>query len=172
MPTLETLISEDQIKVRVEELAREIAQDYQGAPLVLVGVLKGSCVFLSDLSRRLGENVTIDFVQTSSYGEGTSSSGIVQIRKDLDESIEGKDVLIVEDIIDTGRTLTHLLELLSTRKPRSLKIVSFLVKPGKSPSGTQANYVGFEIPDAFVVGYGLDYRERYRNLPYIALMHE
>lgn len=172
MARLETLLTEEQIRTRVSQLAQEIARDYGDTPLVLVGVLKGSCIFLTDLARRLGDNVTLDFVQTSSYGEGTSSSGIVQIRKDLDGTIEDKHVLIVEDIIDTGRTLAHLLELFSTRKPKSLKVVSLLVKPGKSPTGARADYEGFEIPDQFVVGYGLDYAERYRNLPYVAVLHE
>lgn len=172
MKRLEPLISAERIQARVAELAEEIKHHYRERPLVLIGVLKGSCIFLADLARHLGGNVTLDFVQTSSYGGGSTSSGIVQIRKDLDETIEGKEVLIVEDVIDTGRTLTHLVELLSTRRPKSLRIVTFLLKPGKSPIGTHADYVGFEIPDKFVVGYGLDYAERYRNLPYIAVLHE
>lgn len=172
MPSLEPLITEEQIREKVADLAIQIANDLRGEPVLLVGVLKGSYMFLADLSRQLGDNVRIDFVQTSSYGSGSKSSGIVQIRKDLDTNIEGWNVLIVEDIIDTGLTLGHLLELFATRRPKSLKVVSFLVKPGKSPIGTQADYVGFDIPDDFVVGYGLDYAEQYRNLPFIAILHE
>ena len=172
MPTLETLITEEQIRSKVAELAVQIDKDTLGEPLLLVGVLKGSYPFLADLARCLGDNVRVDFVQTSSYGTEVRTSGIVQIRKDLDTNIEGWNVLIVEDIIDTGLTLGHLLELFGTRRPKSLRVVSLLVKPGKSPIGTQADYVGFEIPDLFVVGYGLDYAERYRNLPYIAIMRE
>jgi hypoxanthine phosphoribosyltransferase len=169
---LETLLTERQIQDKVDELARQIASDYPAGPLLLVGVLKGSFVFLADLVRRLGPEVEVDFVQTSSYGGGTASSGVVQIRKDLDVSIEGRDVLIVEDILDTGLTLAHLRELLGTRRPRSLKVVTLLRKPGALRHGTQAEYVGFDIPDAFVVGYGLDHAERYRNLPYVAVLHE
>ncbi len=172
MASLEVLITEQQIQDKVSELARRISQDYGDTPLLLVSVLKGSFMFLADLVRQLGPNTEIDFVQTSSYGDGTSSTGIVQIRKDLDISIEGRDVLIVEDILDTGLTLAHLRELLGTRRPRSLKVVTLLCKPEAARHGTQAEYVGFEIPDRFVVGYGLDHAERYRNLPYVAVLHE
>lgn len=164
------LLSEHQIQGRIKELAEQIRADYPSEPLLLVAVLKGSFVFLADLSRQLGDNVEVDFVQVSSYGAGTSSSGIVQIRKDLDVSIEGRDVLIVEDILDTGLTLTHLRELFSTRKPRSLRVVTLLCKPEALRHQAQAEYVGFEIPDQFVVGYGLDQAERYRNLPYVAVL--
>jgi hypoxanthine phosphoribosyltransferase len=169
---LETLLTEQQIQDKVGELARQIAGDHPSGPLLLVGVLKGSFVFLSDLARQLGPEVEVDFVQTSSYGEGTQSSGVVQIRKDLDVNIEGRDVLIVEDILDTGLTLAHLRDLLGTRRPRSLKVVTLLRKPGAVRHGTQAEYVGFDIPDVFVVGYGLDHAERYRNLPYVAVLHQ
>ena len=172
MASLEVLLSEQQIQDKVSELARRISADYGDTPVLLVAVLKGSFLFLADLVRQLGANVEVDFVQTSSYGEGTSSTGVVQIRKDLDISIEGRDVLIVEDILDTGLTLAHLRELLGTRRPRSLKVVTLLRKPGAAQHGTQAEYVGFEIPDRFVVGYGLDHAERYRNLPYVAVLHE
>ncbi|MBX7135462.1 MAG: hypoxanthine phosphoribosyltransferase [Fimbriimonadaceae bacterium] len=167
---LSTLISEADLQARVDALGVQIDADYGGEELLLVGVLKGSFLFLADLSKRLGTNVSIDFVQTSSYGGGKSSSGVVQIRKDLDINIEGKNVLLVEDIVDTGLTLTHLRELLSVRKPKSLKVVSLLSKPEARVHKTQIEYVGFEIPNAFVVGYGLDYAERYRNLPYIAIL--
>mgnify|MGYP001002261686 CR=1 FL=1 len=168
--SLETLISQADLQDRIESLAEEIRRDYGDQQMLLVGVLKGSYLFLADLSRRLGGNVAIDFVQTSSYGAEKSSSGVVQIRKDLDINIEGQNVLLVEDIVDTGLTLTHLRELLSVRKPNSLKVVSLLSKPEARVHQTQIEYVGFEIPNAFVVGYGLDYSERYRNLPYIAIL--
>jgi hypoxanthine phosphoribosyltransferase len=167
---LSTLISEVDLQGRIRSLASEIDRDYGGEELLLVGVLKGSFLFLADLSKHLGSTISIDFVQTSSYGSGKSSSGVVQIRKDLDINIEGKNVLLVEDIVDTGLTLTHLRELLGVRKPKSLKVVSLLSKPEARVHKTQIEYVGFEIPNAFVVGYGLDYAERYRNLPYIAIL--
>jgi hypoxanthine phosphoribosyltransferase len=167
---LEVLLTEKQIQARVAELAAQITADYGEAPLLLVAILKGSFVFLSDLVRHLGTNIEIDFVQVSSYGDRASSSGIVRIRKDLDVSIEGRDVLIVEDILDTGLTLAHLRELLATRRPRSLKAVALLCKPEALSHEAQAEYVGFEIPNEFVVGYGLDHAERYRNLPYVALL--
>jgi hypoxanthine phosphoribosyltransferase len=170
--SLEVLITERQIQEKVSELARRISADYGDTPVLLVSVLKGSFIFLADLMRQLGPNTEVDFVQTSSYGEGTSTSGVVQIRKDLDVSIEGRHVLIVEDILDTGLTLAHLRELLGTRRPRSLKVVTLLRKPDAAQRETQAEYVGFEIPDRFVVGYGLDHAERYRNLPYVAVLHQ
>lgn len=170
--TLSTLITEEDLHARIDALAAEIRRDYDGEEILLVGVLKGSYLFLADLSRRLGDRVSIDFVQTSSYGEEKSSSGVVQIRKDMDINIEGRNVLIVEDIVDTGLTLTHLRELLSVRRPKSLKVVSLLSKPEARVHNTEIEYVGFEIPKAFVVGYGLDYAERYRNLPYIAILHQ
>lgn len=172
MPSLEVLISEEEIRQRVAELGAQIKADYGEEPVLLVGVLKGSYTFLADLTRHLGMNIEVDFVQTSSYGDGKSSSGIVQIRKDLDISIEGRNVLIVEDILDSGLTLKHLRELFGTRKPLSLKVVTLLSKPAATRHGAHAEYVGFEIPDQFVVGYGLDYAERYRNLPYVAVLHQ
>lgn len=173
MPHLKELISETQIQNRIREIAQDIRRDYgESEELLLVGVLKGSFHFLSDLTRQLGNNVTVDFLQTSSYGKGTVSSGIVQIRKDLDDSIQDKHVLLVEDIVDTGTTLKHLLELLSTRQPKSLKIASLLSKPEAHQVKIDVSYLGFSIPKHFVVGYGLDHGERYRNLPYIATYHE
>lgn len=169
---LKTLISEAQIQAKIEEMAAAIEAEYQNEPLLLVGVLKGSCIFLSDLCRRLGANVCIDFVQVSTYADGKSSSGVVQIRKDLDINIEDKNVLIVEDIVDTGVTLGHLRELLATRKPKSLKVAALLSKPGARRHHSQIEFIGFEIPNEFVVGYGLDFAERYRNLPYIAVLRE
>ncbi|MEX2243862.1 MAG: hypoxanthine phosphoribosyltransferase [Fimbriimonadaceae bacterium] len=170
MASLEVLLTEEQIQDKVAELARQIAADYGDTPLLLVGVLKGSLMFLADLARHLGDNIEIDFVQTSSYGDGNTTSGIVQIRKDLDVSIEGRDVLIVEDILDTGLTLSHLRELLGTRRPKSLKVVTLLRKPEAARHEAQAEYVGFDIPARFVVGYGLDQAERYRNLSYVAVL--
>lgn len=172
MERLETLLSQDAIQAKVLELATRIRADYNGNEVLLLGVLKGSFHFLSDLSRLLADMSIVDFVQVSSYGTGKSSTGVVQIRKDLDTNIEGLDVLIVEDIVDTGTTLTHLRELLGTRKPKSLKVVALLSKPEARKHNTQVEYVGFEIPNEFVVGYGLDYGERFRNLPYIAILHE
>ncbi len=167
-----TLISEAQIQARLDEVADQIRADYEGRPLLLVAVLKGSFLVVSDLCRRLGDNVTVDFVQVSSYGNGRKSSGNVQIRKDLDINIEGLDVLIVEDIVDSGQTLDHLLQLLRTRNPNSLKVFTLLSKPTARVMHVPLDYVGFEIPDAFVVGYGLDFAERFRNLRDIAVLSE
>jgi len=153
-------------------LALKIDEELGGEPVVLIGVLKGSIHFLSDLGRAMKSDAEIDFLQTSSYHGGKSSSGVVQIRKDLDINIEGLNVIIVEDIVDTGVTLSHLRELLSTRKPKSLKVVALLSKEGCRKVHPFVEYIGFEIPNEFVVGYGLDYAERYRNLPYIAILRE
>ncbi len=169
---LDMLISETDVQAKVQELAKQIDEDFGGEPVLLLGVLKGSYLFLADLSRKLKSEVSIDFIQVSSYGTAKSSSGVVQIRKDLDTNIEGKNVLIVEDIVDTGTTLSHLRELLSTRKPKTLKVVALLSKPDARKMSTTVEYIGFEIPNEFVVGYGLDYAERYRNLPYIAILRE
>jgi hypoxanthine phosphoribosyltransferase len=168
--TLKPLLTSEQIQRRTAELAEQIRADYKGETVLAVGVLKGSFLFLADLIRQLGDEIMIDFVLVSSYGDGTESSGIVQIRKDLDINIEGKNVLIVEDIVDTGATLSHLLELLMTRRPKSLKVVALLSKPEARRQEAPIDYVGFEIPNEFVVGYGLDHAERYRNLPYIAVL--
>lgn len=167
-PSLNVLITADQIERRVTELAEEISRDFPTEPLVLVGILKGSFLFIADLCRHLSDNVSIDFMQVSSYGAERTSSGVVQIRKDLDINIEGKHVLIVEDIVDSGLTLTYLMEVLKTRQPASLKVIAFLSKPGARRHEVKIDYIGFEIPDDFVVGYGLDDGERHRNLPYIA----
>lgn len=169
---LDILISAEEIALKTKELARQIRADYDDQPIILVGILKGSFIFLADLSRQIEGPTEIDFAQTSSYGAQKSSSGIVQIRKDLDINIEGKNVLIVEDIVDTGTTLNHLRELWSTRKPRTLKVCTLLSKPAARKVETPVEYVGFEIPNEFVVGYGLDHGERYRNLPYIAILRE
>lgn len=166
---LVVLLSSERIRARVGELAEAIRNDYGSEPILLVGVLKGSYMFLSDLAKELPGDVTVDFVQTSSYGNEKSSSGIVQIRKDLDINIEGRHVLLVEDIVDTGATLSHLRELLATRRPKSLKVVALLSKPEARQMPASVEYIGFEIPNHFVVGYGLDYAERFRNLPYVAI---
>ncbi|MCW5938549.1 MAG: hypoxanthine phosphoribosyltransferase [Fimbriimonadaceae bacterium] len=171
-PRLKELISAEQIQRRCDELAVEIDRDYAGKSLVLLAVLKGSYMFLADLSKRLSSPVMIDFVQVSSYGDEKSSSGIVQIRKDHDVSIEGRHVLVVEDIVDTGLTLAHLCELLRTRRPLSLKVVSMLSKPAARRHEALVDYLGFEIPNEFVVGYGLDHAESFRNLPFIALLKD
>jgi hypoxanthine phosphoribosyltransferase len=170
--TFDTLISTDDLQDKVSELAERIDRDYVGEPVLLVGVLKGCFHFLSDLARALKCETSVDFMQTSSYGTGKSSSGVVQIRKDLDINIEGLNVLMVEDIVDSGITLSHLRELLATRRPKSLRVVALLSKPDARKVDTPVEYVGFEIPNEFVVGYGLDYAERFRNLPYIAILRE
>lgn len=166
------LLTAEQIAERTRELAAQIRAEHPHEDLHLVGVLKGSFLFLADLCRQLEGNVTVDFIQTSSYGTQRSTTGIVQIRKDLDVNIEGKHVFIVEDIIDSGLTLSHLLEVLGTRRPASLKVVTLLSKPACHRIALPIDYVGFEIPEKFVVGYGLDDGERYRNLPYIAQIDE
>lgn len=169
---LDPLVSSSAIQNRIVELAQQIDRDFQGNTILLVGVLKGSIHFLSDLARELKSDTEIEFIQVSSYGSGKSSSGIVQIRKDLDTNIEGLNVLIVEDIVDTGITLNHLRELLATRRPKSLRVVSLLSKKDSRLVNPPVEYVGFEISNDFVVGYGLDYAQRYRNLPYIAILRE
>ena len=169
---LSTLISEKDLQRRIKELAQEIDRDLNGESVLLIGVLKGSFHFLSDLGRAIQSDALVDFLQTSSYHGGKSSTGVVQIRKDLDTNIEGLNVIIVEDIVDTGITLSHLRELLSTRKPRTLKVAALLSKNGCRTVFPDVEYIGFDIPNEFVVGYGLDYEERYRNVPYIAILSE
>ena len=165
---LEILISEEKIAERVKELAKQISRDYQGKTVHLVCVLKGAYTFLADLARAMEIPVTLDFLAVSSYGKGTSTTGQVQVTKDLDTSLEGMDVLIVEDIADTGLTLRYLYNMLKARNPSSLKVVALLSKPSRRTVEVPVDYVGFEIPDRFVVGYGLDVDQKYRNLPYIA----
>lgn len=166
----EIVYTEEQIQQRVRELGAEIAADYEGRSLLLVAVLRGAALFLADLARNIDGPVEIDFMAVSSYGSSTKSSGVVRIIKDLDEVIEGRDVLVVEDILDTGLTLKYLLRNLASRKPASLEIVTLLSKAGKQRVPIDCKYTGFAIPDEFVVGYGLDYAERYRNLPYIGIL--
>ena len=165
---LEILIPEERIAERVKELGNQISRDYQGKTLHLVCVLKGAYTFLADLARAMEIPVTLDFLAVSSYGKETSTSGQVQVTKDLDTSLEGMDVLIVEDIADTGLTLRYLYNMLKARNPSSLKVVALLSKPSRRTVEVPVDYVGFEIPDRFVVGYGLDVDQRYRNLPHIA----
>lgn len=162
---LEVLLDAETIAPRVRELAAQISADYRGRPLRLVGILKGAWVFLADLVRHLDLEVTVDFLSIASYGNNSYASGAVRITKDLDQSIEGLDVLIVEDILDTGQTFEYLRGVLEAHKPRSLKLVTLLDKPSRRVRPVQADYVGFTIPDVFVVGYGLDYAQKYRHLP-------
>ena len=166
------LYSEAQLSEKVKELADRISKDYADKDLLLIGVLKGANVFMCDLMRQIPFPIKIDFIAASSYGHSTESSGVVKILKDLDYSIEGKDVIIVEDIIDTGLTLSYLIENFRTRKPRSLEICSLLDKPERRIANLSVKYIGFKIPDEFIVGYGIDFAEHYRNLPYIATLKE
>ncbi len=167
---LEVFYSEEQLKAKVAELGAAITRDYQGKSPVLVSVLRGSYIFMADLTRAIDLPCTVDFMSVSSYGAGTTSSGQVKILKDLSEPIEGKDLIIVEDILDSGNTLFYLRDVLAARKPASIAICTLLDKPERRTKPIQADYSGFEVPDAFVVGYGLDYAEKYRNLPYIGVL--
>lgn len=167
---ISVLISEKEIDEKVRELAKQIDKDYEGKTVHLICILKGSTFFACELAKRMTVPVTIDFMSVSSYGSGTKSSGIVRLAKDLDEPIEGRDVLIVEDIIDSGRTLSHLMHLLSTRKPASLRLCTLLDKPERRVVPVDVDYTCFQIPDAFVVGFGLDYDQKYRNLPYVGVV--
>ena len=164
---VDVLYTQQQIAGRVRELAAEIERDHRGKELVLVGVLKGAFVFLSDLSRQIDLALSVDFIGLSSYGEETESSGVVKITSDLTRPIEGKHVLIVEDIVDTGLTMRYLLDNLSTRRPASVKICALLQKPSRLRTRIPIQYLGFTVPDLFLVGYGLDSGEKYRNLPFI-----
>ena len=168
----EELVSQSDLERRVRELGAEISRDYAGKELFLVGVLKGAVFFLSDLMRALEVDCEVDFMAVASYGSSTDSSGVVRILKDLDATIEGKDVLIVEDIIDSGLTLSYLLRTLKAREPRSLEVCALLTKPERREVDLPIRYTGFEIPNRFVIGYGLDHAERYRNLPYVAVLQE
>jgi hypoxanthine phosphoribosyltransferase len=170
-PSLRVFITADRIQQRIAELGTEIAADYpDGAPIYLIAILKGSCMFLADLARAIERPVRLDFIGLSSYGKNKTSSGEVRLTKDLDTSIEGADIVIVEDIVDSGITLTYLTHVLQQRKPRSIRIASLLDKPERRLRPVQVRYVGFTIPDEFVVGYGLDYAEDYRNLRDICIL--
>ncbi|HIW94431.1 MAG TPA: hypoxanthine phosphoribosyltransferase [Candidatus Flavonifractor merdipullorum] len=164
------LFSEEQLAQRVAEIAAQIDKDYAGKEPLLVSVLRGSFVFMADLVRQITVPCTVDFMAVSSYGSGTTSSGQVKIVKDLSETIEGKDVIVVEDILDSGNTLSYLLKLLEARRPASIRLCTLLDKPERRTKPVEVQYSGFTIPDEFVVGYGLDYDERYRNLPYIGVL--
>ena len=167
----EILIEEDVLQRRIAELGEEISADYAGRDLLLVGVLKGAVFFMADLMRHLVIPCEIDFMAISSYGASTDSSGVVRILKDLDINIEGRDVLVVEDIIDSGLTLSYLMRNLEAREPATLEICALLTKPDRREIDVPVRYVGFEIPNRFVIGYGLDFAERYRNLPYVGVLH-
>lgn len=171
-PNLEPLFSAGAIQARISELGAEIARDYAGRNPLLVGVLKGACIFISDLLRAIDLQLGIEFIAISSYGSSTRTSGEVRLVKDLDVAVEGRDILVVEDIVDTGLTLSYLLSNLHARGARSVKLVAMLDKYERREREVPIDYVGFKIPDAFVVGYGLDYAERYRNLPYIAVLKD
>src|SRR5215210_165960 len=165
------LVQGDELAHRVRELADEISRDYEGRELFLVGVLKGAVFFLSDLMRQLEVPCEVDFMAVSSYGSSTDSSGVVRILKDLDAPIEGRDVLIVENIVDSGLTLSYLLRTLQARNPKSLEVCALLTKPERRKVELPIRYMGFEIPNRFAIGYGLDHGERFRNLPYVAVLH-
>ena len=166
MEEINILINKSKLEKRIEEMGKQIAKDYEGKELVLVGILKGSVIFMAELAKNIKKSVALDFMDVSSY-EGTESTGKIKINKDIRDTIEGKDVIIVEDIIDTGRTLTYVKEYLKQKNPNSIKIATMLSKPSRRVLELKVDYIGFAIDDKFVVGYGLDYNEQYRNLPYI-----
>ncbi len=171
MERIEVLFSEQEVDRRIAEIGAQISSDYQGRDIHMICVLKGGAPFMCELAKRITVNVSLDFMSVSSYGSGTSSSGVVRIVKDLDEPLEGKDVIIVEDIIDSGRTLSHLLDIFRKRNPASIRLCTLLDKPDRRVvDDVNVDYVGFRIPDEFVVGYGLDYNQKYRNLPYIGVV--
>lgn len=167
---INVLISEEDVDKRIQELGEQISRDYDGKEIHLVCVLRGGSFFMCELAKRITVPVSLDFMSVSSYGNDTKSSGAVRIVKDLDDSIQGKDVLVVEDIIDSGRTLSYLLEMLKDRQPNSLKLCTLLDKPDRRVVDVDIDYTAFQVPDRFVVGYGLDYAQKYRNLPYIGVV--
>ena len=166
----EILFSEEALAKRIKELASKINKDYEGKDLVVVGILKGSVIFAAELIKNISIHCEIDFMAVSSYGNSTDTSGVVRILKDLDNNIEGKDILVVEDIVDTGVTLTYLLKYLQARKANSIEIIALLNKQARRTSELDVKYIGFEVPDGFIVGYGIDYAEKYRNLPFIGIL--
>lgn len=172
MEQIEVMISEEKVEAKICELAKQISEDYAGKEIHLIAILKGSVFFACELAKRMEVPVTMDFMTVTSYGDGMVSAGEITIKKELDEEIDGKEVLIVEDIIDSGNTLVHLKKLLLGRNPASLKIVTLLDKPECRTADIKADYCGFEIPNKFVVGYGLDYAQQYRNLPYIGVVEQ
>ena len=167
---IKVMMTEEEVDRKIKEIGLLISKDYEGKEVHLICILRGASFFACELAKRINLPVTIDFMSVSSYGAGTESSGHVKIVKDLEESIEGKDVIVVEDIIDTGRTLSHLMELLRNRNPKSLALCALLDKPDRRVVDVDVKYVGFQVPDLFVVGYGLDYDQKYRNLPYIGVV--
>lgn len=169
--TISVMIPEEDISARIRELGEQITRDYEGREVHLVCVLRGGCFFMCELAKRIDVPVTLDFMSVSSYGMGTQSSGVVKIVKDLDDSVEGRHVIVIEDIVDSGRTLSYLLEMLKERGAKSVKLCTLLDKPSRRAVDVNVDYTGFEIPDEFVVGYGLDYAQKYRNLPYIGVVH-
>src|ERR671927_352929 len=168
----EILVQADELQHRIRELGAEISRDYADRDLLLIGVLKGAVFFMADLMRQIEVPCEVDFMAISSYGAGIDSSGVVRILKDLDTSIEDRNVLVVEDIVDSGLTLSYLLRNLEARRPASLEVCALLTKPERRRNDVACRYVGFEIPDRFAIGYGLDYAERYRNLPYVAVLRD
>ena len=166
------LYTEEELRRRVKELGAQITADYTGRRPILASVLRGSYIFMADLTRAIDLDVTVDFMAVSSYGAGTVSSGQVEIKKDLSDTIEGRDLIIVEDILDSGNTLYYLMDVLRARRPASIRICTLMDKPERRTKPISADYVGFTIPDAFIVGYGLDYAERYRNLPYVGVLKQ
>lgn len=169
--TISVMIPEENISARIREIGQQITRDYEGREVHLVCVLRGGCFFMCELAKRIDVPVTLDFMSVSSYGMGTQSSGVVKIVKDLDDSVEGRHVIVIEDIVDSGRTLSYLLEMLKERGAKSVKLCTLLDKPSRRAVDVNVDYTGFEIPDEFVVGYGLDYAQKYRNLPYIGVVH-
>lgn len=167
---IRVLISEEDVDAKIAEIGKQISEDYAGESVHLLCILKGSVFFTCELAKRITVPVSLDFMSVSSYGDGTSSSGVVKIAKDLDETIEGKNVIVIEDIIDSGRTLHYLLDVLEKRNPKSMKLCTLLDKPERRVKDVKVDYTGFAIPDEFVVGYGLDYAQKYRNLPYIGVV--
>lgn len=171
-PQLKVLFTRKQIAERVAELGAQITRDYAGESVVLVGVLKGACLFLSDLARNIGLDASFDFIGVSSYGAGKMSSGEVKLTKDVDSAMQGKNIILVEDILDTGYTLTYLTKVIQAAQPKTLKVATLLDKPSRRRQPIAPDYFGFQIPDEFVVGYGMDFNERYRNLPDICILQE
>ncbi len=167
---ISVLLSEEEVDARIKAIGEQISKDYEGKQIHMICVLKGGTFFMCELAKRISVPVSLDFMAVSSYGGDTKSSGVVKIVKDLDDAIQGKDVLVVEDIVDSGRTLSYLMEMLRDRKPASLKLCTLLDKPDRRVIDVPVDYTGFQIPDEFVVGYGLDYDQKYRNLPYIGIV--
>ena len=167
---ISVMIPEDEVNAKIRELAEKISRDYEGKEIHIICILKGGVFFACELAKRITVPVSLDFMQVSSYGNATSSSGIVRIKKDLDDSMEDKEVLIVEDIIDSGKTLHYLIPVLKQRNPKSIRLCALLKKPDRREAEVEIDYLGFDIPDEFVVGYGLDYAQKYRNLPYIGVI--